>query len=174
MGISPSTNLKAATRTAHASHSEHASVTRVNDPRFVLHRAWWDFRFQILSVSRSRHGCASREALVTDTRETENVRFLAGQVHALVGFCVTLINTHPSPAVLSLLLDAVEQITLARVESTLVIEDFLHGVRNVFDRLRTAVASAETRQANQSGASRPVSAQPTRRKTHRRARQRTP
>jgi hypothetical protein len=129
------------------------------------------FRFK---RSRSRHGCASREALVTDTRETENVRFLAGQVHALVGFCVTLINTHPSPADLSLHLDAVEQITLARVESTLVIEDFLHGVRNVFDRLRTAVASAETRQANQSGAGRPLSAQPTRRKTHRRARQRTP
>ena len=111
---------------------------------------------------------------MTDTRETENVRFLAGQVHALVGFCVTLINTHPSPADLSLHLDAVEQVTLAHVESTLVIEDFLHGVRNVFDRLRTAVASAETRQANQRGASRPLSPQPTRRKTHRRARQRTP
>src|SRR5262249_62413351 len=121
---------------------------------------------------RSRHGSASWEALVTDTRETENVRFLAGQVHALVGFCVTLINTHPSPADLSLHLDAVEQITLAHVESTLVIEDFLHGVRNVFDRLRTAVVSAETRQANQSGASRPAGHEPTRRKT--RARQRTP
>ena len=111
---------------------------------------------------------------MSDTRETENVRFLAGQVHALVGFCVTLINTHPSPADLGLHLDAVEQITLARVESTLVIEEFLNGVRNVFDRLRIAVANAETRQANQSGASRPLSAQPTRRKTHRRSRQRTP
>jgi len=111
---------------------------------------------------------------MADTRETENVRFLAGQVHALVGFCVTIINTHPSPAELSLHLDAVEHVTLARAESTLVIEDFLHGVRNVFDRLRTAVASAETRQANQSGASRPAGHEPTRRKTHRRARQRTP
>ena len=111
---------------------------------------------------------------MADTRETENVRFLAGQVHALVGFCVTIINTHPSPAELSLHLDAVEQVTLARVESTLVIEDFLHGVRNVFDRLRTAVVSAETRQANQNEASRPVGHEPTRRKTQRRARQRTP
>jgi hypothetical protein len=117
---------------------------------------------------------ASRETLVTDTRETENMRFVAGQVHALVGFCVTLINTHPAPADLSLHLDAVEQITLAHVESTLVIEDFLHGVRNVFDRLRTAVASAETRQANQRGARRPSSPQPARRKKHQRARQRTP
>jgi hypothetical protein len=108
---------------------------------------------------------------VTDPREAENVRFLAGQVHALVGFCVTLINTHPSPADLGLHLDAVEQVTLAHVESALVIEDFLHGVRNVFDRLRTAVASAETRQADQSKASR-SSPQPARRKT--RARQRTP
>ena len=111
---------------------------------------------------------------MADTRETENVRYLAGQVHALVGFCVTIINTHPSPADLSLHLDAVEQVTLAHVESTLVIEDFLHGVRNVFDRLRTAVVSAETRQANQSGTSRPAGQEPTRRKTHRQARQRTP
>ena len=110
---------------------------------------------------------------MADTRETENVRFLAGQVHALVGFCVTIINTHPSPAELSLHLDAVEQVTLAHVESALVIEDFLHGIRNVFDRLRTAVVSAEVRQANQSGASRPLDQEPTRRKTQKRARQRT-
>src|SRR5882762_7070495 len=74
----PGTDLKADTRLAHTSCSEHACVVRVNDPQFVLHRLW-DFRFQILSVSRSRHGCASQEALVTDTRETENVRFLARQ-----------------------------------------------------------------------------------------------
>jgi hypothetical protein len=30
--------LKADTRLAHASRSEHACVTRVNDPQFVLHR----------------------------------------------------------------------------------------------------------------------------------------
>jgi hypothetical protein len=88
-------------------------------------------------------------ALMADARETENVRFLAGQVHALVGFCVTIINTHPSPTDLSQHIEAVEQVTLARVESTLVIEDFLDGVRNVFDRLKTAVADAEARQAEQ-------------------------
>jgi hypothetical protein len=87
--------------------------------------------------------------MADDTRETENIRFLAGQVHALVGFCVAVINTHPSPADLSQHLEAIEHVTLARVESTLVIEDFLDGVRNVFDRLKTAVANAETRQAAQ-------------------------
>ena len=111
---------------------------------------------------------------MSDARETENVRFLAGQVHALVGFCVTVINTHPSPADLSMHLDAVEQVTLARVESTLVIEEFLQGVRNVFDRLKTAVANAEIRQANQSEARRAVNHRPTRRRTPKRARQRMP
>jgi len=86
---------------------------------------------------------------MTDTGETENVGFLAGQVHALVGFCVTIINTHPWPADLSQHIEAVEHVTLARVESTLVIENFLDGVRNVFDRLKTAVADAEARQAEQ-------------------------
>jgi hypothetical protein len=111
---------------------------------------------------------------MADAGETKNVRFLAGQVHALVGFCVAIINTHPSAGELSQHLDAAEHVTLAHVESTLVIEDFLDGVRNVFDRLRDAVASAEARQASESEASRPVSAQPTRRKTPRRPRQRTP
>lgn len=89
----------------------------------------------------------------TGETETENVRFLAGQMHALIGFCIAVINTHPSPAELSLHLDAVEHVTLAKVESTLVIEEFLDGVRNVFDRLRRAVADAEARQAEAAEAS---------------------
>jgi hypothetical protein len=111
---------------------------------------------------------------MADAGETKNVRFLAGQVHALVGFCVAIINTHPSASDLGQHLDAAEHVTLAHVESTLVLEDFLDGVRNVFDRLRDAVASAEARQANQSGAGRPPSRRPSRRKAHRQPRQRTP
>jgi hypothetical protein len=93
----------------------------------------------------------------TGETETENVRFLAGQVHALIGFCIAVINTHPAPTDLSLHLDAVEHVTLAKVESTLVIEEFLDGVRNVFDRLRRAVADAEARQAEaaEAGSERP-------------------
>jgi hypothetical protein len=86
---------------------------------------------------------------MADTRESENVQFLAGQVHAIVGFCIAIINTHPSPAELSQHIGAAEHVTLAHVESTLVIEDFLDGVRNVFDRLKIAVADAEARQAAQ-------------------------
>jgi len=86
---------------------------------------------------------------MADTRESENMQFLAGQVHALVGFGIAIINTHPSPAELSQHLEAAEHVTLAHVESTLVIEDFLDGVRNVFDRLKIAVADAEARQAAQ-------------------------
>jgi hypothetical protein len=87
--------------------------------------------------------------MADDTRETENVQFLAGQVHALVGVCIAIINNHPSPAQLGLHLDAVEHVTLAHVESTLVMEDFLDGVRNVFDRLKTAVTDAEARHEEQ-------------------------
>ena len=89
---------------------------------------------------------------MTDTGETENVGFLAGQVDALVGFCVTIINTHPWPADLSQHIEAVEHVTLARVESTLVIENFLDGVRNVFDRLKTAMANREALQAEPASA----------------------
>jgi hypothetical protein len=78
--------------------------------------------------------------------ESDNIRFLAGQVHALVGFCVAAINSHSSPEVLGLHLDAVEHVTLAHVESTLVVEEFIDGMRDVFDRLKAAVADAEARQ----------------------------
>lgn len=94
---------------------------------------------------------------MADTRESENVQFLAGQVHALIGFCIAIINTHSSPAELSQHIEAAEHVTLAHVESTLVIEDFLDGVRNVFDRLKVAVADAEARQAAQAAASEDIS-----------------
>jgi hypothetical protein len=88
-------------------------------------------------------------SMADDTKETENVHFIAGQVHALVGFCVAVINSHPSPEMLGLHLDAVEHVTLAHVEATLVMEDFLHGTRNVFDRLKAAAADAEARREEQ-------------------------
>jgi hypothetical protein len=89
---------------------------------------------------------------MADTRDSENVQFLAGQVHALVGFGIAIINTHRSPAELSQHIEAAEHVTLAHVESALVVEDFLEGVRNVFDRLKIAVADAEARQAAQTAA----------------------
>jgi hypothetical protein len=94
---------------------------------------------------------------MADTRDSENVQFLAGQVHALVGFGIAIINTHPSPAELSQHIEAAEHVTLARVESALVIEAFLEGVRNVFDRLKIAAADAEARQAAQTAAPEDVS-----------------
>lgn len=90
--------------------------------------------------------------MVDDAQETQNVHFIAGQVHALVGFCVAVANSHPSPEMLGLHLEAVEHVTLAHVESTLVMEDFLVGVRNVFDRLKAAVADAEARQDGETAA----------------------
>jgi hypothetical protein len=100
--------------------------------------------------------------MADDTQESANVHFIAGQVHALVGFCVAVINTHPSPVELGLHLDAVEHVTLAQVESTLVIEDLLQGVRNVFDRLKAAAAEAEARLEEQTASAEEVSGDPER------------
>jgi hypothetical protein len=101
-------------------------------------------------------------SMADDTKETENVHFIAGQVHALVGFCVAVINSHPSPEMLGLHLDAVEHVTLAHVESSLVMEDFLEGTRNVFDRLKAAVADAEARQEERTASAEAASEQPER------------
>jgi hypothetical protein len=108
-------------------------------------------------------GLESRMAsMADDTKETENVQFIAGQVHALVGFCVAVINSHPSPEMLGLHLEAVEHVTLAHVESTLVMEDFLEGTRNVFDRLKAAVADAEARQEERTASAETTSGEPER------------
>jgi hypothetical protein len=76
----------------------------------------------------------------------EKIEFLAGQVHGLIGFCSAIINDHPSPARLSRWLDESEQLNLAHVESTLVREEYLYGLRDVMDRLQKAVANARARQ----------------------------
>jgi hypothetical protein len=105
---------------------------------------------------------ARMASMADDTQATENIHFIAGQVHALVGFCVAAINSHPSPEMLGLHLDAVEHVTLAQVESTLVMEDFLDGTRNVFDRLKAAVADAEAQQEERTASAEAASEEPER------------
>lgn len=50
--------------------------------------------------------------MADESRETDNVHFLAGQVHALVGVCIAVINNHPSPSRLGLHLDAYSLATM--------------------------------------------------------------
>ena len=72
----------------------------------------------------------------------EKLEFLAGQVHALVGFSLAAINTHPGLASLARHLELVEKSSLARVEASAVTEDYVDGLRDVFDRLKTGLESA--------------------------------
>jgi len=77
----------------------------------------------------------------------DDIQFLAGQVHALMGFALAIINTHPSPRTLARQLDLVGQVTLARSEASTVSDDFVEGVQNVQDRLETGVQIALGRRA---------------------------
>jgi hypothetical protein len=79
--------------------------------------------------------------------ESEKIEFLAGQIHALMGFALAVINTHPSPAQLSRHLDFAGEITLARAEGTLVSDHYVEGLQNVQDRLRRGVETALQHQA---------------------------
>jgi hypothetical protein len=74
--------------------------------------------------------------------DSEKLEFLAGQVHALVGFGLAAINTHPSLASLARHLDLAEKATLARVEASAATHDYVDGLRDVFDRLKTGLESA--------------------------------
>jgi hypothetical protein len=81
--------------------------------------------------------------------ETERkIEFLEGQIHALMGFALAMITTHPTPARLSRHLDFVGQVTLARAEGALVPDAYVDGVLNVQDRLRRGVEIAVQQQAS--------------------------
>ena len=79
--------------------------------------------------------------------ESEKIQFLGGQVHALIGFALAIIHTHPAPVRLPRHLDFVGQITLARAEGSLVSDEYLDGVQDVQNRLTHAVETALRQQA---------------------------
>jgi hypothetical protein len=70
--------------------------------------------------------------------ESEKIEFLGGQVHALMGFAIAVITSHPTPAVLALHVDRMAEINLANAESTAVVETYIDGVLDVKDRLKSA------------------------------------
>jgi hypothetical protein len=105
---------------------------------FHSYRRSWE----AAGLLNSQHGA---EPMTPDAK----LEFLAGQVHALIGFCVAIIDDHHDIARLTKQIDRFEQLILAHIESTLVAEIYLDGARDVMDRLKKAVAMAQERQAVQ-------------------------
>jgi hypothetical protein len=81
------------------------------------------------------------------TEAEKKIEFLGGQIHALMGFALAVINTHPAPARLSRNLDFVGQTTLAHAEGSLVTDAYVDGVQDVQDRLKRGVEMALQQQA---------------------------
>jgi hypothetical protein len=76
----------------------------------------------------------------------DELEFIAGQVHALMGFALAVIDAHPAPARLAQSIDSIGQVTLARAEGVLVSDRYIDGIQNVMDRLRYGVETALGRQ----------------------------
>jgi hypothetical protein len=72
----------------------------------------------------------------------EKLEFLAGRVHALVGFATAVIPSHPNPALLAEHLEKVGAVNLAQAETAVVHEEYVLGVEDMRDRLKDAVAIA--------------------------------
>jgi hypothetical protein len=85
---------------------------------------------------------------MTDAEIRRRLQWLAGQTHGLTSVLTTLVMTHRSPADLAREIAAVEQIALALVESAVVPDDYLDGMRDIFDRLKKSAAIAQEQQAN--------------------------
>jgi hypothetical protein len=76
------------------------------------------------------------------------VEFVAGQVHLLVGFLISIIETHPDPEDLARRFENIEQVTLARTEGVLVAEDYIDGELDISKRLKRAIEIARERKAS--------------------------
>jgi hypothetical protein len=78
--------------------------------------------------------------------DDEKLEFLAGQVHALVGFAPAVITSHPNLGVLARHLEKVGQINSVSAETSLASDAYVEGVRNMQDRLKAIVEMASAQQ----------------------------
>ena len=63
--------------------------------------------------------------------------FVSGRLHGAGVVLLALANTHPDPGALLTEIEKVEQAAQAHVEATLLSEDYLNGMRDIIDRVRT-------------------------------------
>ena len=71
----------------------------------------------------------------------EKIEFLGGEVHALVGFAHAVIASHPNLAVLARHLDQIGTVNLATAETAAVREEYVLGVEDIRDRLKSSATS---------------------------------
>jgi hypothetical protein len=91
----------------------------------------------LLKNRAGKSGDAVREGRrMTDS---EKIEFLAGRVHALLGFATAVITSHPNPSILAQHLEKIGEINLARAESETVSDDYVEGVLDIKNQLKRAV-----------------------------------
>lgn len=74
--------------------------------------------------------------------ESEKIEFLAGQLHALMGFATANICSDPRLEELAEGIEKVGEVNLARVEGDLVSDEYVEGVLHVRKHLRQSVEIA--------------------------------
>jgi hypothetical protein len=80
----------------------------------------------------------------------EKIEFLGGQVHALSAICIALIYDHSNPERFGRWLDVTEQAMLARIESTLLDEEYLEGFQEMIAKMKQTLANVKARLTPQS------------------------
>jgi hypothetical protein len=75
--------------------------------------------------------------------EREKIEFLAGEVHALMGFATAVVLSHSDLSLLASKIEEVSQANLARAEGESVTDSYVDGVLEIWDRLRGALQIAE-------------------------------
>jgi hypothetical protein len=98
------------------------------------------------AVGRSQWAVKKRrKGLPMADDENRKLEFVGGQVHALMGFALAVIDTHPEPERLARAIDTFGQVTLARAEGVLVSDRYIDGIQDVMNRLKRGVETAPER-----------------------------
>jgi hypothetical protein len=74
--------------------------------------------------------------------ESEKIEFLAGQVHALMGFTTAVVLSHPNVPLLAKGIETVAQANLALAEGIAVTDRYIDGIQDIWGAVRKAIAIA--------------------------------
>jgi hypothetical protein len=78
--------------------------------------------------------------------QSEKIEFLAGEVHALMGFATAIVMTHPDISELAEQIEQTAQANLALAEGSVVPDEFVEGVQHIWDRIRKAIKTSQAQQ----------------------------
>jgi hypothetical protein len=83
--------------------------------------------------------------MATDPDEAARTDFMVGKIQALLAFSLAVANSHPNPPLLLDRFRQAEQIALARLETTIALDELVEGYQDMVKRISAVLEAASAR-----------------------------